>query len=262
MNSLLATLIELRVFIITLLVSGAVHLTLIGSGWLSSPQPVRLGGQELNVRVTAPRSDNGSEESSREVNESHEHSAPHESSAPVIATATDQPAVMSAAKPPVRPAAQPVATSPERVPDHVPPAAEPDSKADSAETQLPKAEAPAVVREPPEKPPVTRHQAELLSSQSTPVYQNHPEFRVSPEPPPYPRLARKRGIEGQVVLRAEIGRDGAVEGVKVEHSSGSDLLDQAARDAVQQWQFVPARQNGLAVASYVRVPVDFVLEKR
>lgn len=100
-----------------------------------------------------------------------------------------------------------------------------------------------------------------LRSQGAPLYQSQPQYLTPPQPPKYPRLARKRGIEGRVLLHVMIDRQGAVTELSVERSSGSALLDRAARKAVQRWQFVPARQNGVAVASYVRVPIDFVLEK-
>ncbi len=100
-----------------------------------------------------------------------------------------------------------------------------------------------------------------LGAQGAPLYQSQPQYLTPPQPPKYPRLARKRGIEGRVLLHVVIDRQGAVTELSVERSSGSALLDRAARKAVQRWQFVPARQNGVAVASYVRVPIDFVLEK-
>ncbi|MDO3385392.1 hypothetical protein QWI17_06000, partial [Gilvimarinus sp. SDUM040013] len=56
MNSLLAALIESRIFLITIFLSGAVHLTLIGSGWSEDKAPPALGGQSLAIKVTANRS--------------------------------------------------------------------------------------------------------------------------------------------------------------------------------------------------------------
>lgn len=271
MNSLLATLIELRVFIITLFVSGAVHLTLIDSGWFDSQQPARLGGQELKVTVTASRADNDSGDNDRS-----DIVQPVVTAA--IAEQTDKPLAESAAQQPGIPSelfrdrSAPVAAvaGPDRKTEPAPasssPAAALDSVAESipeirARKNLSQADIPAQP-EIPEVFAVTESQSAPDSRQSAPLYQSNPEFMSPPESPRYPRLARKRGIEGQVVLRVEIGRDGSVEALKVEHSSGSALLDQAARDAVQHWQFVPAKQNGFAVSSFVRVPVDFVLEKR
>lgn len=265
MNSLLATLIELRILIITLFVSGAVHLTLIGSGWLDSQQPVRLGGQALKVTVTASQTDNDSGD-----NDSADTAL--DDTAPPVAAATttkqtDKPLARPAAKQPdilsgsLRDRAAPIsAGTSESAPDTSSTASaelKPVTE-DVAEIRTRKAMAQA---ETPVAPAAAESQPEPVSLQKAPLYQSHPEFLIPPESPRYPRLARKRGLEGQVVLRVEIGRDGLVEGLQIERSSGSDLLDQAARNAVQRWQFVPARQNGSTVASFVRVPVDFVLEK-
>lgn len=48
----------------------------------------------------------------------------------------------------------------------------------------------------------------------------------------YPPLARQRGWEGTVLLALRVERDGALEKVRVSHSSGYDVLDQAAVDSL------------------------------
>ncbi len=75
--------------------------------------------------------------------------------------------------------------------------------------------------------------------------------------PVYPPLARERGLEGRVVLRAEVGADGSALSVTVAQSSGHAILDRAARDAVQRWRFTPARVDGVPVAGAIDVPVVF-----
>lgn len=52
-----------------------------------------------------------------------------------------------------------------------------------------------------------------------------------------------------------MGVDGRVDEVKVVHSL--KYLDVAARDAVLQWVFQPARLQGEPVAVWVEVPVEF-----
>jgi protein TonB len=76
----------------------------------------------------------------------------------------------------------------------------------------------------------------------------------------YPARARRLGLEGTVVLRLEIGEDGAVRKVEVVESSGHEDLDRAAEEAAAAWRFEPAREDGRAVAHDVRVPVEFRLE--
>jgi TonB family protein len=73
--------------------------------------------------------------------------------------------------------------------------------------------------------------------------------------PEYPRLARKRGIEGKVVLQALVGLDGSAKEVKVTRGIGE--LDQAAIEAVKKWKFRPAYSRGQPIECWVLVPVWF-----
>lgn len=78
-------------------------------------------------------------------------------------------------------------------------------------------------------------------------------------PPIYPRQARRLGQQGTVLLRVRISATGQVLGIEVAGSSGHELLDMAARDAVRNWRFQPARQGTSAVEGIVEVPVSFRL---
>lgn len=77
--------------------------------------------------------------------------------------------------------------------------------------------------------------------------------------PGYPTRARRRGWEGRVVLEVAVAADGTVNAVEVRESSGYAALDRAARDAVRDWRFSPASEDGMAVADKVTVPVRFAL---
>jgi protein TonB len=77
--------------------------------------------------------------------------------------------------------------------------------------------------------------------------------------PDYPERARREGKEGRVLLRVLVDTDGRSEIVQVDSSSGSELLDQAARDAVRRWRFSPARDGDKAVPSWVKIPIEFRL---
>lgn len=79
-------------------------------------------------------------------------------------------------------------------------------------------------------------------------------------PPKYPPLAREKGYEGTVYLRALIERDGRVGNLAIDRSSGYEILDRAAVDSVREWAFLPARKDGKPVASWVLLPVRFVLK--
>src|SRR5262249_3032982 len=62
------------------------------------------------------------------------------------------------------------------------------------------------------------------------------------------------GVQGTVLLEAEISRDGIVENVKV--ISGNPTLTQAAMDAVKQWKYKPTLLNGQPVAVVTTITVD------
>jgi len=86
-----------------------------------------------------------------------------------------------------------------------------------------------------------------------------PEYGLNPKPP-YPLVARRLGAQGVVVLRVQVCEDGRVAAVELARSSGFALLDESASRTVRQsWRFVPARLNGAPVASWVEVPIQFVL---
>ena len=78
--------------------------------------------------------------------------------------------------------------------------------------------------------------------------------------PRYPLLARRRGLQGRVVVKVQIDRSGQVRQVVVASSSGYRLLDQAAVKAVQRWRFRPALRQGVAVSTEMRIPVRFELK--
>ncbi|MBI4183311.1 MAG: energy transducer TonB [Proteobacteria bacterium] len=78
-------------------------------------------------------------------------------------------------------------------------------------------------------------------------------------PPLYPVAARRRGIEGRVLLRVEVSPQGRAAEVAVIESSGHALLDEAAQRAVSRWSFEPARAGGVPVPGSIEIPVVFRL---
>jgi len=78
--------------------------------------------------------------------------------------------------------------------------------------------------------------------------------RVEPE---YPEMARIVRIQGVVILEAVVGTDGRVEALRTLKSVS--LLDDAAKKAVRQWVYKPAKHNGRTVKVYVTVRVEFQL---
>ena len=77
--------------------------------------------------------------------------------------------------------------------------------------------------------------------------------------PTYPPLARLRGYQGVAVLVVEVLADGRVGQVGISRSTGHEILDRTALEAVRSWKFEPGRREGRPVAMSVAVPVRFVL---
>ena len=76
----------------------------------------------------------------------------------------------------------------------------------------------------------------------------------------YPREARRRDVEGQVVLRAAVRRDGSVDGVQIlslPDMPGAEYLIEAAAGAVRRWRYLPALRDGETVPTYVTVTLEF-----
>jgi len=101
------------------------------------------------------------------------------------------------------------------------------------------------------------------------IFGKTPEFVPYDEPPvpirtinpEYPSFAKQQNIQGTVLLRVEVFKDGSVGEVRVHKSlmSGPRGLDQTAIDAVKQWQFRPAQMNGNPVAVWAIIPIEFIL---
>ncbi|MCD6390042.1 MAG: energy transducer TonB [Desulfobulbaceae bacterium] len=89
--------------------------------------------------------------------------------------------------------------------------------------------------------------------QATPLYQINP-------PPQYPRLARRRGLEGVVLLEVLINVSGKVADLRLFSSSGHSVLDRAAQKAVRRWLFTPGTIDGRRHEMWVKVPVRFQLK--
>ena len=79
-------------------------------------------------------------------------------------------------------------------------------------------------------------------------------------PPAYPRLSRRVGEQGTVIVHARIDVQGRAQGASIGRSSGYPRLDQAALAAVQRWRFAPGTRAGVPEAMWVDIPIPFVLE--
>ncbi|MBI4265277.1 MAG: energy transducer TonB [Acidobacteria bacterium] len=84
-----------------------------------------------------------------------------------------------------------------------------------------------------------------------------PPTKVKHVPPVYPPLAQAAQVQGVVILEVTIDPSGRVTDARVLRSI--PLLDQAAIDAVRQWEFTPTRLNGVPVPVIMTVTVQFTL---
>ena len=79
--------------------------------------------------------------------------------------------------------------------------------------------------------------------------------KVKDVPPVYPALAQSARVSGAVMIEATIGADGKVVDAKVVKSI--PLLDEAALEAVRQWEYLPTMLNGVPVPVLVTVTINF-----
>jgi periplasmic protein TonB len=75
--------------------------------------------------------------------------------------------------------------------------------------------------------------------------------------PVYPDIAKQARVQGIVILECTISPQGKVTDYKI--LRGIPLLDQAAIDAVKQWQYTPTLLNGVPVPVIMTVTVNFRL---
>jgi len=82
-----------------------------------------------------------------------------------------------------------------------------------------------------------------------------PPLKIKDVKPVYPAIAQSARVAGVVTIEATIGPDGKVIDAKVVRSI--PLLDQAALDAVRQWEYTPTLLNGVPVPILVTVTITF-----
>jgi TonB family protein len=76
--------------------------------------------------------------------------------------------------------------------------------------------------------------------------------------PVYPKDAKDARVQGVVIIETAIGPDGKVKETKILRSV--PMLDEAALEAVRQWEFVPTLLNGVAQTVIMTVTVNFTLQ--
>jgi protein TonB len=84
---------------------------------------------------------------------------------------------------------------------------------------------------------------------------------VSLARPAYPPECKAAGIEGSVMLRAVIGKDGSILKLEQVNQLVDRRLVEAAMEAVKQWKYQPTLLNGEPVEVLTEVDVNFTLTK-
>ena len=77
----------------------------------------------------------------------------------------------------------------------------------------------------------------------------------------YPTIAAENGIEGRVIIRFVVGKDGAVSNIEVQRGLDSSCDKEAIRVVKMMPKWIPGKQNGREVPVYFTLPVLFKLQK-
>jgi protein TonB len=75
--------------------------------------------------------------------------------------------------------------------------------------------------------------------------------------PVYPKRAERHSQQGTVFIQVRISASGKQKDIKIVEGSKYPILDNAALEAVKQWEFEPTLFGGKTVESWLKVPVEF-----
>ena len=78
--------------------------------------------------------------------------------------------------------------------------------------------------------------------------------------PKYPRGAQRRNLQGYVDVVFTVTLDGTVSDVEVIDSKPGETFVRAATNAVEDWEFEPVFENGVAVEKRAAVRMMFAIE--
>ncbi|MGE4170214.1 MAG: TonB family protein [Candidatus Margulisiibacteriota bacterium] len=105
----------------------------------------------------------------------------------------------------------------------------------------------------------TAHAPPASEGTGTAIVPAEPSYLENPAPS-YPAAARRRGLEGLVLLQVDVNTSGRATSVSLKKSSGHGILDEAAIRAVKTWIFKPAMRGRTPIDCTVDVPIRFQLE--
>lgn len=112
---------------------------------------------------------------------------------------------------------------------------------------------------PPSTPPFEESWRFLDGVTVGPDDKVEPPLATRRRSPVYPIEARKQRLTGDVGLELTVDDTGRIVKIEVVQSL-EPTMDEAALEAVRQWEFAPARLNGTPKASLVRKAVSFAVQ--
>ncbi|MBS1211705.1 MAG: putative TonB-like protein [Proteobacteria bacterium] len=176
-------------------------------------------------------------------------------------------------------AAQPPSVQQPPQPEVKPPPPKPEKPPEKPAPKKPDKPKPAPKKPPAPPPPKQEVPAapEIPAPAAEAPTAAAPAKSAAPTPPPfveasykapslnnpptrYPPVALERRWEGKVALRVQVLPAGTAGEIRIEQSSGHEILDDAAVEQVRSWRFLPARRGDQAVASWVIVPIEYKLK--
>jgi periplasmic protein TonB len=163
--------------------------------------------------------------------------------------------------PPPKPV-QPVLTPP-TTPQTLAPATPEPPAVLAAPTAAPTAPAVQAAAPAPPPPPAPPAPAPVTPAPPPPAKVELPSSKADylhNPPPDYPRMSKRLGEQGKVVVKVLIGEDGRAQKVELLTTSGFERLDKSAMEAAMRWRYVPGKRGGVAEAMWYQVPIQFTLE--
>ena len=102
--------------------------------------------------------------------------------------------------------------------------------------------------------------AQVNAQDSKPMLVKKPRFNAKPTPVTYPRIARKKGLEGKVLIEVWLDEQGNQIKQLLLESSGHRVLDERALSTIKEWRFSNQLEQGQAIAHRVQIPINFQLQ--
>lgn len=106
-----------------------------------------------------------------------------------------------------------------------------------------------------------KHRESKPTPATTFIAANSRPYQLENLKPVYPAAARRRGMQGVVLLSVSVSSAGYVEKIDILNTSGFRVLDRSAVKSVGNWRFIPARLGEKEVASKIEIPIRFILNE-